>query len=367
MPKISVVLPVYNGEKYLSESIESIINQKFTDWELIIVNDCSTDDTLDIVNKYANIDKRIIVVNNATNQKLPRSLNIGFSHAKGNYLTWTSDDNIYDENAFEKMFCYLEKNKYEVFVCTKMDYITDDIRFFNKTSAEYSNSRLCVGNYVGACFLYRHEVINTIGEYDPDMFLVEDYEYWLRILMHYGNISYIDDVLYHYRRHSQSLSATRKKDVQIMDAKLHGMYMRQICEFMPDKKKLLCRIYYRIVATIGGSDELHDLVMNYVPEIKIVTDEKIKKYVIIYGAGAVGRQYVEDHKENIVAFTDKDEKKVGELINGIRIISLQDMKEQLQTVELVIAAKLENTYSMIKTAHDLGIKKCHICMDYWNI
>ncbi len=78
MPKVSIVLPTYNGEKYIRESVESIINQSFTDWELIIVDDCSTDHTAMIVDQYASEDFRIKVIHNKKNQKLPQSLNIGF-------------------------------------------------------------------------------------------------------------------------------------------------------------------------------------------------------------------------------------------------------------------------------------------------
>ena len=92
MPKVSIVLPTYNGSKFLSRSIESVQEQAETDWELIIVNDCSTDNTLDIAQKYAQQDKRISVITNEQNKKLPASLNVGFSRAKGKYLTWTSDD-----------------------------------------------------------------------------------------------------------------------------------------------------------------------------------------------------------------------------------------------------------------------------------
>ena len=71
MPKVSIVLPSYNGEKYIRQSIESVINQAFTDWELIIVNDCSSDRTREIVGEYSSKDKRISLINNDVNQKLP--------------------------------------------------------------------------------------------------------------------------------------------------------------------------------------------------------------------------------------------------------------------------------------------------------
>ena len=109
--KVSIVLPVFNGEKFIKDSIESVLNQTFKDFELIIVNDCSTDSTPDIINSYAEKDSRIKIINNKTNLKLPQSLNVGFKNAKGEYYTWTSDDNIYKENAIEYMASFLDKNK----------------------------------------------------------------------------------------------------------------------------------------------------------------------------------------------------------------------------------------------------------------
>lgn len=88
MPEISIVLPTYNGEKYLKQSIESILGQTYTDWELIVVNDCSTDSTQEIIDFYRKKDTRIRTIFNYTNQKLPESLNIGFREAKGEYFTW---------------------------------------------------------------------------------------------------------------------------------------------------------------------------------------------------------------------------------------------------------------------------------------
>ena len=107
---ISVIMPVYNGEKYLKQSIESVIQQTYKDWELIIVNDCSTDKSRDIMQSYADADRRIRIVDYGRNLKLPRSLNAGFREARGEYLTWTSDDNLYKPNALEELFGYLDYN-----------------------------------------------------------------------------------------------------------------------------------------------------------------------------------------------------------------------------------------------------------------
>ena len=185
MPKISIVLPTYNGEKYIRQSIQSIINQTFRDWELIIVNDCSDDKTAYIVKEFQDRDNRIHVITNKENMKLPASLNIGFSIANGEYLTWTSDDNLYRDNALAVLVDYLNKNKSCYMVCALMNVIDDQGKIIY-TNIKYDAEVMLYNNCVGACFLYRREVLTEIGQYNVNKFLVEDYDYWLRILFRYG-------------------------------------------------------------------------------------------------------------------------------------------------------------------------------------
>ena len=107
---VSIVLPVYNGEEFLRESLDSIIDQTYKNWELLILDDCSTDNTPVIAKEYATKDDRIKYIRNEKNLKLPGNLNKGFSLAKGEYLTWTSDDNKYRPIAIEKMLGELNRN-----------------------------------------------------------------------------------------------------------------------------------------------------------------------------------------------------------------------------------------------------------------
>src|ERR1017187_1387375 len=102
-PVISIVLPTYNGSKYIRTSIDSCLHQTFPNFELIIVNDCSTDDTASIVEEYVAKDDRIKIIHNIQNKKLPLSLNKGFEIAKGKYFTWTSDDNYYAPHALQTL------------------------------------------------------------------------------------------------------------------------------------------------------------------------------------------------------------------------------------------------------------------------
>src|SRR5690606_22425727 len=107
-PFVSIVLPTYNGARYLAQSIESCINQTYTQWELIIVDDASTDDTPAIISHYVQLDSRIRTVRHSTNRKLPAALNTGFDMARGEYFTWTSDDNYYRPEALGVMVAFLE-------------------------------------------------------------------------------------------------------------------------------------------------------------------------------------------------------------------------------------------------------------------
>src|SRR6476660_8627759 len=109
-PNISVILPTHNGTRYLREAIESCLCQTHESWELIIVDDASTDDTPRIIADYAAGDGRIRTIRNARNLRLPASLNVGFSHARGKFLTWTSDDNCYRRQALGEMLAFLEEN-----------------------------------------------------------------------------------------------------------------------------------------------------------------------------------------------------------------------------------------------------------------
>lgn len=211
MPKISIILPVYNGAEYLEKSIESVLQQTYSDFELIIVDDCSTDASGEIAQKYAAQDKRIAYHRNDVNIKLPASLNKGFFLAQGEYLTWTSCDNEYKENALEVMANELDQDPDLGLVYTSMDII--DEQGVKISSLDAGNpSDLIFRNVVGACFLYRSNIAQQVGEYDVSLFLCEDYEYWLRIA-EISKIKNLSDNLYLYRRHSKSLSAQRERDI----------------------------------------------------------------------------------------------------------------------------------------------------------
>lgn len=339
--KISVVLPVYNGEAHLAKSIQSVINQTFTDWELIIVNDCSTDSSLEIMKAYAEKDSRIKIINNATNKKLPASLNIGFSYANGKYLTWTSDDNRYRNNAFKVMYEYMESN-------LDCGMVAADccIEFGNsgeKHIEEILYTDLKYNNTVGACFLYRKSIADEIGGYDENMFLVEDYEYWLRIYERF-KIEHIPICLYDYLKHDNSLTATREKDIKNQLFNLRKKYREFI--FADIDKTKLHDMFFETYFCVEDKNEQENLFMKYgfeeryiqmLHSCRSIDDEK--KY-ILFGAGKIGKRLIDIlGSENVAYFADNNVSKIGQTYCGKKIISPDSLRNIHEEYNILISTK----------------------------
>lgn len=208
MSKISVILPVYNGEEHVGGAIESVLSQTHEELELIIVNDCSSDNTQSVLEQYAAKDDRIRLFRNETNQKLPKTLNIGFAQATGDYWTWTSDDNRYHRDALEKMCAVLDAQP-EIGLVYADFTITDMQGNPIQRIMEEEPGGIRYKNNIGACFLYRKSLAQKAGLYDPTMFLAEDYEFFIRCYK-YGKFYHIAEDLYDYGRHEANLSAVYK-------------------------------------------------------------------------------------------------------------------------------------------------------------
>ena len=207
---VSVVLPCYNGEKYLPMAIESVLRQTYHRWELVLVNDCSTDSTLSM-KRYAEEDSRIRVIENSENKKLPGSLNIGFRASQGHFLTWTSDDNLLKPEMMQAFVEAFAMHPDAGLIFSDFTEIDEDSKPTRKVVVE-PPEQLIRHNCIMASFMYTREVFENTGEYDETIFLAEDYDYWLRISEKFRLIALHKD-LYFYRRHSGSLTAQRRREV----------------------------------------------------------------------------------------------------------------------------------------------------------
>ena len=203
---VSIVLPTYNGEKYLKNSIDSCLNQTFKDIELIVVVDGRTDKTMEILSHY--IDPRLII-KSTPNQGLPKALNEGFALAQGKYWSWTSDDNMYLQDAIKMMVEFLDANVNAPMVATDFHRIDDNGKVTGHSSNQYS------------CFLYRAEAAKKTGPYRPEYALVEDVDFFLRLSHTAGPIHFIHRSYYKYRDHPGSLSALKTSKRQFVSLKMH--------------------------------------------------------------------------------------------------------------------------------------------------
>lgn len=210
-PVVSIVLPTFNGSRFLQRSIESCLRQHFEAWELIVVDDASTDCTPDILAHYAAADPRIRVIRHQRNLKLPAALNSGFALAAGRYLTWTSDDNFYAPEALDTLVAALEQDSAIAFVYSDYLLVDEADRELRSVSVQVPEL-LWQGNHIGPCFLYRREVMELVGSYNSELFLVEDYDYWLRVSQHFA-MKPLHAPLYHYRTHDGSLSAANRRRI----------------------------------------------------------------------------------------------------------------------------------------------------------
>ena len=174
--------------------------------------------------RYAEKDSRIKVVNNDVNLKLPASLNRGFSFAKGKYLTWTSHDNRMGETMLEEFVHYLDEHP-------EIGLVTANYAAFSlstgqqlyEVSMDDPQGRLPHHNTVCYAFMYRREVLETVGGYDETLFLIEDYEYWVRIWLKY-RIGKVDKVLYYTGVGDETLTMSRKKEIARKLLEVRMMY-----------------------------------------------------------------------------------------------------------------------------------------------
>ena len=204
MPLISVVLPVYNVAPYIKEAIDSILNQTIQDFEVIVIDDYSTDNTLSIVEAIN--DSRIRIIKKSKNKGLIDSLNIGFKEAKGDYIARMDGDDINALNRFEKQLSVLQNNP-EIKACGcwlqqfgKIDRVLKHREFHEEIVARLL---LHCSMSMGSVMLDRKAVSEL--KFDKNKLHVEDYDFWARAAWSFKFYN-LQEVLYFYRIHDEQIT-----------------------------------------------------------------------------------------------------------------------------------------------------------------
>ncbi len=224
-PMVSILMPVYNGRDYLRPAIDSLLNQTFRDFEIVLVNDGSTDDSQEIIDSYN--DPRIITLKQK-NQGVARSLNNGLKVARGKYIRRHDADDISTPDSIGMQVDFLENHPDYVMVCTQtafmtsngkiaMDYRLPQIKYFGGKSSrdlvldDFKPDRAAPAVH-GTAFYRRQEVLD-IGCYRPEFIVSEDNDLWMRLLEKY-KIAILNNCTYFIRIHGQSATNIHVNKIQ---------------------------------------------------------------------------------------------------------------------------------------------------------
>ena len=211
-PKVTVLMSVYNGEKYLNEAIDSILGQTFKDFEFLIVNDGSTDKTREILESYK--DPRIRIINNEKNIGLTKSLNIGLRIVKGEYIARQDADDISCGNRLERQIKFLDEKLDIAIVGTNYFRINekgDIIQEIKRQEKDKDIKKyLLNGNQLGhGTIMFRKSCIEKVGFYREEFKFAQDYDFVLHFSEKY-KLANIPETLYKWRINSDSVSVSRK-------------------------------------------------------------------------------------------------------------------------------------------------------------
>lgn len=235
-------MPIYNGEKYLDGAIQSVLGQDLGDWELICVNDASTDRSDAIIARYAEADPRVRHLSNGRNLGLPASLNRGFAEARGALHSWTSDDNLLRPDMIARLVAELEAKPEVDLVYAGYSVIDESDNVMRYVSPRPMADRwFC--NPVGAAFLYRRHVTEVLGGYNEQLFGAEDYDYWMRAARQFQMVP-VEADLYLYRRHSGSLTDQRSREI----GRLVSQVLLRELEHVDDKQLRAKALVQRILS-----------------------------------------------------------------------------------------------------------------------
>jgi glycosyltransferase involved in cell wall biosynthesis len=207
-PLVSVLMPVYNGEKYLKEAIDSILNQTYTNFEFIILNDGSTDDSETIILSYD--DSRIVHIKNPENYKLIKTLNIGFSMAKGKYIARMDADDISHPERFAKQVQFLEFNEDYGLVGSGVNLLNGENKRQLLYHTDYASLKFALAFYcpfIHPSVMLRKEVVKGMDVvFDSNYVHAEDYELWTR-LSFITKMANLPEYLLDYRIHDAQISS----------------------------------------------------------------------------------------------------------------------------------------------------------------
>lgn len=289
-PDISVIMSVYNGETYLAEAIESVINQTFKNWELIVINDCSTDSTSEILAGFASKDERIKVHTNEVNLKLPSSLNKAISLSIGKYIARMDADDICLPDRLEKQYKFMEENREIDMSSCRFMTVKNGVYMSGGAGGRCDNQALRTMLLVANPILHpgviaKAEVMKKLG-YDTTLTCTEDLELWTRMAMENFKMQILPECLLIYRLHDKQITSTTLERQHTEVLKIQNKYYASLLEAMDKEMQefYIDGIYFRKNVDL-------DKFLQYVRWIRTAACKKIGKDTINYALLEILAEY----------------------------------------------------------------------------
>lgn len=232
-PLVTVFIPVYNSEKYLQESLESILNQSYTNLDILIVDDGSTDRSIEIIKNYT--DRRIRLIQNLKNMGIPFTRNVGLKEAKGKYIAIMDSDDISEKNRIERQVDYLEKN-------ANIDAVASFYTQFGGRFQKRVKARFVSPEAIKIMLLFYNPIANpsamirkqTLEEhqirYKEQFFVAQDYQLWSQ-LTEIGSITIIPEFLLRYRFGHENITKTSNEQKKEKRDALIGKIHKDLIQF----------------------------------------------------------------------------------------------------------------------------------------
>ncbi|MDF2448109.1 MAG: hypothetical protein K0R26_613 [Bacteroidota bacterium] len=235
-PQVSVVMSVYNGGAYLKEAIESVLNQSFSDFEFIIINDGSVDNSLSIIKEYS--DPRIVLINNETNKGLIYSLNRGITQAKGEFIARMDADDICLKDRLDLQVSEFLNHPDAVVVGSDYFLLNDgkSVSVKNINDSDYQKAVLIFA----PCFCHPTVMIRNLFKekgimYHPDFIHAEDYKLWTD-LYNLGSYLNVSKPLLKYRHHPSQISNRNNESQLSVSWRIRKEYLDRLTFSLSDKE-----------------------------------------------------------------------------------------------------------------------------------
>jgi teichuronic acid biosynthesis glycosyltransferase TuaG len=209
IPETTIITPIYNAEDFLADSLDSILNQSYQNWEAILINDNSTDRSLDIAKHYESLDCRFKIINKKESGGAAKTRNAGIELAKGRYIAFLDSDDIWLANKLEIQISFMKSHNVD-FSFTGYNFITEQgiIGDYVPVPSHVSYKTLLKGNII-ACLTAVYDTKKLGKVYMPDVLKRQDFALWLKITKLGVKAFGINESLAHYRLRTGSLSSSK--------------------------------------------------------------------------------------------------------------------------------------------------------------